>query len=577
MTTQEFDVDVLVVGLGPAGASLSLALAREGVKTRAITRYPWLSNSPRAHITNQRAGEVFRDLGVMPEIERRASPWEHMGDQLFTTSLAGPEIARLRAWGTGDDQHGAYVRASPVPMVDIAQPLLESVLVEGAALHGTELQFQTDYLSHVEDEDGVTTTLMDRRSGEEYTVRSKYLIGADGARSGVLKNAGLPLEGVMGRAATVYVRFAGDLSRYVAHRPSILHWVWGPSSQYGEIGMGLIRAVKPWTEWIAGWGYDPEAELDLSEDVLIARIQEFVGDTTFVPEILDVSTWQVNQTYATQYSTQRVFCAGDAVHRHPPSGGLGSNTCVQDSFNLAWKLAYVIKGFAGTTLLDSYSEERAPVGRAIVERANRSRTEFGHLTSLLRELGSGEALIDGFFAQTEEAAKVRAAVHQAVQLKNREFNAHGFENNDVYRSTAIIDGGVAATPSDELVALRALEPGRKLPHAWLVDSHGYRVSTLDLVGKGAFSVVTGLSGMNWIAAVAELGYEWLNAVQFGDHSARDAYGEWARTAQLPENAAILVRPDGYVAAIFEPAATSAAATETLTIALRSILGLGESV
>ena len=94
---------------------------------------------------------------------------------------------------------------------------------------------------------------------------------------------------------------------------------------------------------------------------------------------MSVAPWYVNQAYAPTYSVGRVLCGGDAVHRHPPSSGLGSNTCVQDGFNLAWKLAYVINGHAGQDLLDSYSLERAPVGQQIVERANQSRKDYAPL------------------------------------------------------------------------------------------------------------------------------------------------------------------------------------------------------
>src|SRR5690349_17336570 len=103
METQlEFDTDVLIVGTGPTGATAALALATHGVRVHMLSRWNWLANTPRAHITNQRAVEVLRDLGVEEEAIKYAVPWGDMGDTLFTTSLAGQEIARLRTWGTGD-------------------------------------------------------------------------------------------------------------------------------------------------------------------------------------------------------------------------------------------------------------------------------------------------------------------------------------------------------------------------------------------------------------------------------------------------------------------------------------------
>ena len=127
-----FQTDVLVVGTGPMGATTALALATYGVRVHVVNRYNWTANTPRAHITNQRAVEVLRDLGVEQEVRRDATPWEWMGDTLFTTSLAGPEIARLRTWGTGDERIGDYLQGSPCAMLDLPQDKMEPLLVKNA-------------------------------------------------------------------------------------------------------------------------------------------------------------------------------------------------------------------------------------------------------------------------------------------------------------------------------------------------------------------------------------------------------------------------------------------------------------
>ena len=129
------------------------------------------------------------------------------------------------------------------------------------------------------------------------------------------------------------------------------------------------------------------------------------------------------------------------MHRHPPSSGLGSNTCMQDAFNLAWKLAYVIKGYAGESLLDSYSLERAPVGRQIVARANQSRKDYGPLNETFRVPGqehSIEAGLARLHAPTPEGVELRQKLQEALELKNYEFNAHGVELNQRYESAAVI-------------------------------------------------------------------------------------------------------------------------------------------
>lgn len=552
-----YDTDVFIVGAGPTGATAALTLATYGVRVMMVSQWSWLANTPRAHITNQRTMEVLRDLGLEDEAQLHAVPWDQMGDTLFTTSLAGPEIARLRTWGTGDERAGDYLKSSPCTMLDIPQTLMEPLLVRNAAERGAKVAFSTRYLSHEQNESGVTVRLQNRTSGHEYSVRARYLIGADGAKSQIAEELGLEIVGHTARAGTAYVRFRADLSRYVAHRPSILHWIMNPAANFGEIGMGLLRCVRPWNEWIAGWGFDKDAgEPDLSLETVTAQIRTLVGDPELELEVDGVSTWYVNQQHALTMSRGRVFCGGDATHRHPPSSGLGSNTCMQDAFNLAWKLAYAVKGYAGDGLLSTYDAERVPVGAQIVARANQSRKDYAPLRDCFdtrTEDGTDtvEAGLSRLRAATPEGAALRANVAEALELKNYEFNAHGVELNQRYTSAAVLadpDAGEEIFGRDAQLYVQATtRPGAKLPHAWLVDSKGHRVSTLDVAGRGKFTLITGLSGQAWKEAAARLDLPYLRTVVVGEPGYEDPYANWRRVAEIDEAGALLVRPDGYVA------------------------------
>lgn len=577
---KEFQTDVLVVGTGPMGATTALALATYGVRVHVVSRHNWTANTPRAHITNQRAVEVLRDLGVEQEARRDATPWEWMGDTLFTTSLAGPEIARLRTWGTGDARVGDYLQASPCALMDLPQDKMEPLLVKNAAARGAVFSFNTEYLGHVQDVAGVTVSLRDRLTGRDYEVRARYLVGADGARSKVMEDAGLEVEGQLARAATAYVLFRADLTRYVAHRPSILYWVVTSNAAFGEIGMGLLRAVEPWNQWIAGWGFDmTKGEPDFSPEEIQRKVRLLVGDPELEFEVESTSVWHVNQAHAPVYSRGRVFCGGDAVHRHPPSSGLGSNTCMQDAFNLAWKLAFVLKGHAGPALLETYTAERAPVGAQIVARANQSRLDYAPLNACFRDKTAADPVaagLDKLADPGEEGVARRSALAAALELKNTEFNAQGVELNQRYVSTGVIadeDGAPEAWRRDPLLHVQpTTRPGAKLPHAWLVGADGRRTSTLDLVGQGKFSLVTGIAGRAWVEAVQQMDLPFLQAVVIGLAGAQDSYATWHGLREIEEAGALLVRPDGVVAWRQHGAAADAVhARELLSQALSSVL------
>jgi 2,4-dichlorophenol 6-monooxygenase len=471
-------------------------------------------------------------------------------------------------------------------MLDIPQPLMEPLLIKNAAERGAIISFNTEYIDHEQDAEGVTVRFRDGRTGHVFTQRARYLLGFDGARSRIADEIGLPFEGELARAGTAYIIFNADLSRYVAHRPSILHWIFNSKAGFGEIGMGLLRAIRPWNEWIAGWGFDiANGEPDLSDDLVLDRIRTLVGDPDLEVEIVRKSLWYVNQQHATHYQVGRVLCGGDAVHRHPPSSGLGSNTSIQDAFNLAWKVAFIVKGHAGPGLLDTYTPERAPVGKQIVARANQSRKDYAGLREWF-DRDSDDPVASGLAKLKEaspEGVALRERLYEALELKNTEFNAHGVELNQRYASSAVVadDEAPEEWPADpELYARPTTRPGAKLPHAWLVDDMGSRLSTLDLVGAGAFTLLTGPSGQVWVDAAQECATEWdlpLRAVVIGGPQVRDAYGEWRAVARvdapdgLAEDGCVLVRPDGHVAWRHGCALPAEGARERLREVLASVL------
>ncbi len=558
----DITTDVLIIGTGPAGSATAALLSTYGVENMVINRYRWLANTPRAHITNQRAMEVIRDLGreVEDEVYIYGTGQDLMGENVFCTSLAGEEIGRLKTWGTHPLSRAEHQLSSPSLMNDCPQTFMEPILFKTACSRGTQARMSTEYVSHVQDADGVTTTCRDRLTGKEFTVRSKFLVGADGGNSMVAQHIGLPFEGKMGVAGSMNIIFKADLSRYVAHRPSVLYWVLQPGSNVGGIGMGLVRMVRPWNEWLINWGYDINegvAHVDNAYAEGVAR--DLIGDPDIDIEVASVSTWTVNNCYAARAHKGRVFCMGDAIHRHPPSNGLGSNTSIQDSFNLAWKLAMVVRGQAGLGLLDTYSDERAPVAKQIVTRANQSIEEFGPIFGALGLLDSIDPVkmqqnMDARCDDTDEAEKQRDAIRKAIAFKVYEFDAHGVEMNQRYRSDAVVTDGQPepAFASDaELHYQPTTWPGARIPHVWVFAPDGRKVSTLDLAGNGRFAILTGIGGQGWIEAARTVGEEL--GIEIACHTIgprqqwQDFTGDWARASEVRDSGVVLVRPDHHVA------------------------------
>ncbi|HTF50344.1 MAG TPA: FAD-dependent monooxygenase [Pseudonocardia sp.] len=585
--TADRKVPVLIVGAGPAGLTLSNLLSRYGVRHLLVEKHPGTAHTPRAHIVNQRTVEIFRHMGLEERLLAVATPNELMANNVWHTSLAGTELARLWAWGTGPDRASDYHGASPCSMVNCPQTLLEPVLWEAAREHPeAELLFEHEFLSFAQDADGVTARVRDRHSGAEFEVRCAYLVGADGARSRVVEQAGLPIEGESGLGTALNVWFEADLSQYLAHRPGVLYWQAAPGTPF-PVGPRTLICHKPWTEFVMAVSHDPAAEIGPeTEEFAVRCIREMVGDPTLQPVIKGLASWTINHQVASEYQAGRVFVMGDAVHRHPPTNGVGLNTSIADAFNLGWKLALVHHGQADATLLNSYSVERQPIGRQVVDRAIQSLVEMEqvHLALGLRANQSesdGWAALDELYQPGPDGEARRGDLRRAIELMNYQFNAHGIDLGYRYRAGAIVADGTpepAPTRDPQLYHQPATWPGAYLPHAWL-DRAGTRLSTLDLVTGTRFSLLTGPGGEAWAEAASAARKATGIDVDVHTIGTRDelfdCYGDWARLRGTDTSGAVLVRPDRHVA--WRSARYTTEAARELTDVLSQILSPPVSV
>jgi 2,4-dichlorophenol 6-monooxygenase len=576
------EVPVLIVGAGPAGLALSAALSRYGVGHLLVERHRGTAHTPRAHIINQRTVEILRHLGISDRFHAVATPQHLMANNLWVTTLAGQEVARSETWGTSAERAADYRAASPEPMANCPQTVLEPMLLAAARDMGADIRFGWEFTSLAQDEAGVTSVIHERDGDATLSVRSQYVVGADGARSRVLGQAGLTVEGPDDLARAANIWFRADLSRYLAHRPGVLTWNVMPGP-LPPLRLGTLICHKPFTEFVLAFMYDPaQVSLDaLSASELHSRITALVGEEVEA-EILGVAGWQVRAQIAPAYAAGRVFAMGDAVHRHPPTNGLGLNMSIADAYNLGWKLALVLAGRAGAALLDSYSAERQPVGAQGVQRAITSLQEGAAVEAALG-YEPGQAAEPGWAALTTlyepgpAGDERRDALRKAIELSNYQFNAHGVELGYRYQSAAIVDDGspeVTPARDPQLYYQPTTRPGARVPHVRL-ERDGVPVSSLDLVDDLGFALLTGVGGQAWSRAAAEasarVGVPVRVHVIGGQDGVTDPYGEWAALREVETTGAVLVRPDRHVAWRSMRYAPDRAAR--LTAVLEQLLGL----
>lgn len=254
------------------------------------------------------------------------------------------------------------------------------------------------------------------------------------------------------------------------------------------------------------------------------------------------------------------YCFGDATHRHPPFNGLGSNTCIQDAFNLAWKIAYVESGKAGPKILDSFSTERQPVGKDVITRANQGlRDHMGWImaTGMMEDdKDVRKKMMDEFDDPGPKGRKKRQEFQEGIENTTTEFQGLGIEMNQRYTSDAVYlddEGPAPPLPQDAVRQLQiSTYPGKRLPHAWLNKRAPVKqFSTIDLAGHRRFCLFTGPGGQDWKTAAEKVskavGVE-IKAYSIGwKQDAEDVYFDWARRREVEEDGCVLVRPDRFVA------------------------------
>ena len=345
-TTSDFAADVLICGAGAAGLTLALDLARRCIPFRLIEKRQEAFAGSRGKGIQPRTQELFEDLGIIDRIVAAGGiypPMRHYGDDGSYTE-------------TDHFERHDPTPAEPfhIPLM-IPQFLTERIMRERLAELGQQVEFGCELVGFDQDAKSVTARLS---SGtDEETLRFRYLVGADGGRSFVRGVLGIDFPGktlgvramvadvaLLGLDRNAWHQFNGrDMERMVMMVP------------LGGTELFQIQAPVPL-----------EGAVDLSSEGIGRMITERTGrEDIRIESVSWASAYPMNARLAGQYRSGRVFLTGDAAHIHPPTGGQGLNTSVQDAYNLGWKLAAVLGG-APDRLLDSYEAERRPIAAEVL-------------------------------------------------------------------------------------------------------------------------------------------------------------------------------------------------------------------
>jgi 2-polyprenyl-6-methoxyphenol hydroxylase-like FAD-dependent oxidoreductase len=344
-------IDVLICGAGAAGLTLAIDLARRGIAFRLIDQLDSPFAGSRGKGIQPRSQELLEDLGLLDRIVAIGGVYPPQREYRDDGSFVESPMMQTSPATAAEPYH--------IPLM-VPQFLTERVLRERLAELGHAVEFGCTLAAFDQDEDGVTAQL--DTAGGAQSVRALYLVGADGGRSFVRRALGMDFAGkTLGVRAMVADVHVDRLDRDAWHR-------WGEGDMARQIslcplmGTDLFQLQAP---------VPLEGEVDLTADGLTRLLEDRTGRSDIVVrDVAWASAFLMNARLADRYRIRRIFLVGDAAHTHPPTGGQGLNTSMQDSYNLGWKLAAVLDG-APDALLDTYEQERRAIAAGMLGLATR--------------------------------------------------------------------------------------------------------------------------------------------------------------------------------------------------------------
>jgi putative polyketide hydroxylase len=514
-------VPVLIVGAGPTGLSLALALARQNVVSLIIEQNPGITEHPRARGINARSMELFRQWGNYPELQQYKRS-EEARRFIWVESLQGNEIARV---AVDDSDTSTY---SPASVSLVSQDLVEKSLVNTLLNYKeSTVQYLKEFVSYEENSSGITVQILNKATNQIEFMHAQYLVGADGTRSKVRDQAGVIMEGPgnLGQSCSIYCEI--DISKWTNYR-ECAGFVFANPKLSSKPYFASVDGANRWIVMLR-ITKDKTRE-DFTNEYCINEIRRIANSPDLPVRIINKNFWRMGAQVADEYRKCRVFLAGDAAHIMPPTGGFGMNTGVQDAHNLAWKLAFVLKHNMSAKLLDTYYVERAPIAKQNIAWSIENAQRFAEIY---------EAIDAG------DMEKLKSKLHE----QHGHLNYTGLDLGFIYRSSIINSENqqtLSITPSKYVPTTL---PGSRAPHVPLLKDEQV-ISTLDLFEK-EFVLLIGADGDQWKIAANELSRKLsfplkvYKVAEDGDFISPD--NTWYDIYEITTKGAVLVRPDGHVA------------------------------